>query len=503
MTDITPGTAPTNPEFIDTGLNDGTEYFYAVAAFNATGDGEQSDEDSATTLPAAPTGLNASATVARQITLMWDATPGADSYTVYRRTIGALTILMANIPGTNFTDTGLDAGTEYFYAVTATNGTGEGAQSGEDSATTLPAAPTGLIATASATVAGQIALSWNATTGADSYMIYRGETTGALTDITPDPAPENPEFIDTGLDDGTEYFYAVTATNGTGEGARSEGANATTLPAAPTGLNVAASATVAGQITLMWDATTGADSYTVYRRTIGALTILMANIPGTNFTDTGLDDGTEYFYAVTATNGTGEGAQSGEDSATTLPAAPTGLIATASTTVAGQIALSWNATTGADSYTVYRGTESSDVNTVVGNNIGVVTYTNTGLANGEEYFYEVTAVNSAGESARSNRDSATTIIPAPTDLMADVTTTAGSVILSWTPVVGAESYRIYRSILIGAPAAITPPAPEPTTPTFTDNDPALGTIFPYTYTVAAIIGGVAGEQSTPVIANVQ
>ncbi|HEX3392356.1 MAG TPA: putative Ig domain-containing protein, partial [Solirubrobacteraceae bacterium] len=97
------------------------------------------------TAPGAPTGLTATGAT-NQVALSWTA-PSSNggvnitSYRVYRGTSsGSETLLtsggcsgLGNV--TSCTDTGLTAGQAYFYKVSAVNAIGEGAQSGEASAT--------------------------------------------------------------------------------------------------------------------------------------------------------------------------------------------------------------------------------------------------------------------------------------------------------------------------------------------------------------------------------
>jgi len=103
------------------------------------------------------------------------------------------------------------------------------------------------------------------------------------------------------------------------------------------------------------------------------------------------------------------------------PSAPTLSSATPGN---AQISLVWTVPSGnggsaITAYKVYRGTTSSGETLLItlGN---VLTYTNSGLTNGQVYYYKVSAVNSVGESPHSNEASATpaTVPSAPRGLQA-------------------------------------------------------------------------------------
>ncbi|GAA0136846.1 hypothetical protein YSY43_36870 [Paenibacillus sp. YSY-4.3] len=88
----------------------------------------------------------------------------------------------------------------------------------------------------------------------------------------------------------------------------------------------------------------------------------------------------------------------------TVPAAPTSFTATAGN---AQVSLTWNAVSGATSYTVKRATTSGGPYTNVATGVTATSYTNTGLTNGTTYYYVVSASNNAGSSANSAQASAT------------------------------------------------------------------------------------------------
>lgn len=86
-----------------------------------------------------------------------------------------------------------------------------------------------------------------------------------------------------------------------------------------------------------------------------------------------------------------------------IPAAPTGLSATGGKK---KIALAWNASAGATSYTVKRADSSTGPFAVIVSGITATSYNNTGLATGRTYWYVVRATNASGQSADSAAASA-------------------------------------------------------------------------------------------------
>ncbi len=89
-----------------------------------------------------------------------------------------------------------------------------------------------------------------------------------------------------------------------------------TVPAAPTG--PAASAASTSQINLSWTASSDATSYNVKRSTTsgGSYTTVATGLTGTSYTDTGLTNGTTYYYVVSAGNAIHESPVSAELAAT-------------------------------------------------------------------------------------------------------------------------------------------------------------------------------------------
>ncbi len=125
-------------------------------------------------------------------------------------------------------------------------------------------------------------------------------------------------------------------------------------------------------------------------------------------------EGQTYFYQVSAENGQGEGPMSNEANATvpTVPSPPENLSA-----IGGyrEVALAWDPpfTDGGSpvtNYRVYRGTIPGGETLLL--ELGNVTgFLDVGLADGQEYFYLVSAVNIVGEGAKSNETNTNTSLP--------------------------------------------------------------------------------------------
>ncbi|MGA9670542.1 MAG: fibronectin type III domain-containing protein [Terracidiphilus sp.] len=384
------------------------------------------------------------ATAITPLTYQWQrngtAIPGATS-TIYTT---PATVMSDN--GTNFSVVVTDAAgsvTSTNALLTVTN----------PSCGAVPSAPTGLTATATSSIA--INLNWTAVTPPanckiDFYTVYRSTTSG----FTPSSgnliatALTNPGYSDTGLSPSTTYYYIVEAIDDYGTSAASSQVSAETMaggscaavPSTPTGLAAAASSSSA--IGLSWIAVTPPanctiSSYSVYRSTTSGFTpasgnLLASGLTSPSYSDTGLSPSTTYYYAVEAADGYGMSAASLQASAetlsnascTTVPSAPTGLTAAASSS--GAIALSWTAVNppancAVNSYRVYGSTASGftpSASTLISSGITGTTYSNSGLTASTTYYYVVEAVDTDGPSPASTQTSATTQSAGSTEIVA-------------------------------------------------------------------------------------
>ena len=401
-----------------------------------------------------------------------------------------------------YNDTGLTESTEYYYRVREYLGSDDGPYSNVAATWTVPSTPTSL--TATATSSSQIDLAWtDVSTGNTGYVIERRSPAGSGTYVQVGTAGATAtSYSDTLLTAATQYEYRVAASNPAGLSAYSNADDATTqsatIPNAPTGVSASAS-TTAVAVTITWtDASGDEDGFYVYRNTSNTTTgatLLNAPLAGIQtYTDNATNNpsappaiGTTYYYWVSAHNGAGESAktaasQNATGGVTTLnvPAAPTSLTATATSTT--QIDLAWtDNATNETGYTVERRSPagSGSYSTVTTLSAGANSYSNTGLTESTQYEYRVYATNAAGNSANSNAASKFTIPATPTGLTATAVSSS-QIDLAWTDVsTGNTGQRIERRSPSGSGSYSTLTTVSATATTYSDTGLTASTSYEY------------------------
>ncbi|MGP8155824.1 MAG: glycosyl hydrolase 115 family protein [Candidatus Acidiferrales bacterium] len=206
--------------------------------------------------PSPPTSLAATAVSTSQINLTWTAsTTSGVTYSIFSSTTSGFTPSSGNqiasgVTTTTYSNTGLTAGTTYYYLAEAIAYGISSSASNQASATTQcspPTAPSNLGATAASS--SQINLSWTASSSSCSvtYSVFRSTTSG----FTPSGSNQiatgvsTTSYSNTGLAASTTYYYLVEGVDSGGASAASNQAGATTLAASTvyafTSLTIAAS----------------------------------------------------------------------------------------------------------------------------------------------------------------------------------------------------------------------------------------------------------------------
>ena len=166
----------------------------------------------------------------------------------------------------------------------------------------------------------------------------------------------------------------------------------------------------------------------------------------------------------------------------------------------GQVSLAWKAPAGAVSYNIYRGSSpGGESATPLATNVLGDTFVDTSATNGTTYYYEVSAVDTGGESARSAEATATPQLPSAVAFAPQgLTATPGdqTVNLLWQAASGASSYNIYRGTASGAEMLVRSGV---TSTSY--NDTGLTDGVPYYYKVTSVNVIGEGQASSEVTAT--
>ncbi len=270
--------------------------------------------------PAAPTNL-AAILDNKQVSLSWTASAQAICYNVKRGITsgGPYNTIMTGRILTSYIDTQVTNGTTYYYIVTAVNDIGgESANSLEVSATPMPPPPPAAPTNLSATIGNnKVSLNWTASSGATGYNLKRSITAGGPY-ITIKTGLTATSYLDIGLTNGATYYYVVSAENDGGESPDSSEVGATPDLAIPPEPTILTTTVDHEQVSLSWTESLDATSYNVKRAVTpgGPYTVVKTDLTSRSFVDTGLTNGTRYYFVVSAVNAKGESANSAEVNAT-------------------------------------------------------------------------------------------------------------------------------------------------------------------------------------------
>lgn len=289
-----------------------------------------------------------------------------------------------------------------------------------------------------------IKVSWDATTGADKYIVYR-KTTGGFAEIYRTTNSSVTSYVDTKVSNNTSYTYTVRSLNEDGYNTSSNRTDCTIKRVvAPSTLTLKNND---GSIIATWSKVTGATSYKLFRRTVNSdgtksgWAAVSSRSSALTYTDKSVTKGKTYEYAVRSyTEGNNKKLYyNGLYGAKQIVCIKTPSVSVEAT-VTG-VKISWSKVSGAAGYKVYRKVKGGSWVTLKNVSASTTSYIDTSAPSGKYLYYTVRGVNGSSASAYDSRG--INYLKTP-----EVSLKAASsgVKVSWDKVSGATSYYVYRKV---------------------------------------------------------
>ncbi len=283
-----------------------------------------------------------------------------------------------------------------------------------------------------------VKISWDKTTGADGYYVYK-KVDGSYTRIKEIKGASKTTFTDKDVKNNKTYTYTVRAFNESGINDSYNKTGVSVKYMVPTA-SVKAKIGV-NSITVSWSKVAGATAYRLYRRVVNADGTKgswksFSKTKALSKTDSvSLSSGKTYEYAVRTYSGSSYSVLS---KATAIDYIATPKVTAKS--VYDGVKVSWDKVSGAQKYRVYRkvyGASSWTAIATVGKDAR--SYVDTAASNNKKIYYTVKAIGA--DSVSAYKAVSVQYIKAP---KASVSNVKAGVKVSWGKISGATEYYVYR-----------------------------------------------------------
>lgn len=377
--------------------------------------------------------------VATGVQLKWDAVSNVSYYIVYRReSTEKSKSLIAKVEENKFTDETVKNGKKYGYRVVPVLENSKAAPKSNDLYINRIGTPE--ITKVSNALNG-ITVTWSASAGADSYLLYRraeGESKWRLAGKTD---RKTLTVTDTKVDSKTQYTYSVRGMCSGDASHPSKYVTADFIPA----VKITKVASGKDNITVSWAKTEKAAYYQLYRRTVDNKTYTLLgtfDAAQLKYTDKNVKPGMLYGYRIRALDANKKAGAA--DKATACLFMKTPLFTKLSNTTSG-VKLTWTKSDNTQGYYIYRRDASATTwkKVLAVKGVSTLTATDKTAQSGKDYVYVVRAAYNGVQSAYDINGASIRYLSAPQNFRVQSKGASGNY-LSWSAVKGATKYEVLR-----------------------------------------------------------
>ena len=403
------------------------------------------------------------------IDVTWKAVTGASGYQVYRKIKDGAWKPVAKVTGTTYNDkeSNLTSGVTYYYTVAVLDQDGKIASAYNNTGVEAPfyGAPKLLEIKV---VSDGITIKWETVGDCLKYRIYRKTENTSWQKlpglVTVTAGTKEKTYTDTTVTSGTTYSYTVAcAKDATNDLSKYDVVG---LTATYYGYNKSPSLKSAinqiNGILVSWEPVDGVKTYRVFRREKNTVFKPIADVTGTSYLDTTVNNNSDYFYTVASLSSDGNNISDYDKTGIAVRYHMTPVVKSATnveviTSGTGKVKLIWEPVPGITKFNIFRketskawgtrvqvataitGTKESDGNLSFIDNA-------TNMLSGVSYTYTVRCSNDAGTSISDFNSNGKSVLFLRRPVVRPFELAKDGIIVKWTAVDGAEGYRIYRML---------------------------------------------------------
>lgn len=369
------------------------------------------------------------------ILMEWKPVAGANGYRLYYKNSAGEWRRFKDTTQTSYTDGGVAIGRTETYTIRTLDANGNPNSDYKADGWSIVYKPLAPDIRSLRNTGDGIELSWNRIKGVSKYRVFFRNSAGNWSGLG---NTASTTFTDTKVQSGRSETYTVRGINDSGD---------FVTPYNPTGWTtvylgtpkITSTKSVSDGIKINWTPVNGAYGYRVFYKNSKGGWSGMANVTSANYVDKKVNSGSTYTYTVRCVDKNG-GFTSGYDAAGvkgTFISVPqiTGMSSTEN-----GVKISWSASKGAYGYRVFRKNSSGNWAGLV--SVTSTSYTDSDAISGKSYTYTVRCVDKNGSFISDyNPNGKTITYTAAPDFT--LKSKLGGVSIRWSPVAGAEKYRVF------------------------------------------------------------